>query len=160
MLSRVAVPWSTLSPPPRPSPVLGSVLSAMVQLTAVSVPAISSMPAPTFSAELPATVLLVTVSVPPFSYSPPPGPVEPRDGIARQGTVHDCQCTGACKDAAAALGGRIARKRAAGDRNRTTSVVETAAAGGAGGPPVAALSEKVLSVIVSMLGRSSPSPSS
>ena len=67
VLSRVAVPWSTLSPPPKPSPVLGSVLSAMVQLTAFSVPAFSSMPAPTPPAELPATVLLVTVSVPPFS---------------------------------------------------------------------------------------------
>ena len=74
VLSRVAVPWSTLSPPPKPSPSLGSVLSAMVQLTAVSVPAFSSIPAPTLPAELPAIVLLVTVSVPPFSYSPPPAP--------------------------------------------------------------------------------------
>ena len=76
VLFRVAVPWSTLSPPPKPEPVLGSVLSAIVQLTAFSVPAFSSMPAPTFPAELPATVLLVIFSVPPFSYSPPPGPEE------------------------------------------------------------------------------------
>ena len=50
----------------------GSMLYAMVQLTAVSVPPCPWMPAPVFSAELPVIVLLTRVSAPPFSSMPPP----------------------------------------------------------------------------------------
>ena len=38
-----------IDPAAKPQALLGSVLSAMVQLTAFSVPAFSSMPAPTFA---------------------------------------------------------------------------------------------------------------
>ena len=97
-------------------------------------------------------VLLVTVSVPPFSYSPPPVPKELQDGaVARDGTVQDRQCTAVYKDAAAALGGRIARKRAAGDRSRAAVCYRHRRRRRWLEVPVASLPERVLSVTVMVL---------
>ncbi len=72
VLSRVAVPPAASRPPPVPT--LATVLLAMVTLTAVSVPVLSTPP-PAVAASSSAMVEFVIVSVAAFAM-PPPSPAE------------------------------------------------------------------------------------